>query len=181
MGHARHRYMMGKQRPSPGGQARPNRQAETLTRWASRDPHMTGKQRPSPGGQRPSPTRAPTRTSRESGHQSRRLPAHKDATSVSRMHGNHKEQYSSHSLNRLKERFALQHRHAGMSTGSEPYTLRGILDKGAQALMTRLGPSHERGPETQPHIRRTPNIIVSEFSVCIHHTMFYECYDNVFN
>ena len=92
------------------------------------------------------------------------------------MHGNHKEQNGSHSLNRWKERLALQHRHAGMSTGSEPCTLRGILSKGVRALMTRLGPSHERGPRTQPHIRRTPNITVSEFSVRIHHTTFYQCY-----
>ena len=62
-----------------------------------------------------------------------------------------------------------------MLKGSEPYTLRGILDKGAQALMTRLGPSHERGPGTQPHIGQTPNIIVSEFSVRICYTVFYQC------
>ena len=92
------------------------------------------------------------------------------------MHGNHKEQYGSHSLNRWKERPALWHRHAGMSTGSDPYTLRGILSKGAWALMTRLGPSQERGPGTQPHK------IVSEFSVHIYHTAFYQCYKyNVFN
>ena len=30
--------------------------------------------------------------------------------------------------------------------------------------MARLGPSPERGPGTQPHIGRTPNKIVSEFS-----------------
>ena len=64
-----------------------------------------------------------------------------------------------------------------MSTGSEPYTLRGILSKGAQALMTRLGPSHDEGPGTQPHK------IVGEFSVHICYTAFYQYYDkyNVFN
>ena len=66
------------------------------------------------------------------------------------MHGNYKEQYGSHSLNRWKERLALQHRHAGMSTGSEPCILRGILSKGMQALMTRPGPSPERGPRHSP-------------------------------
>ena len=158
--------MTGKQRPSPGGQARPggqakpNRQAETLTQWASRNPHPTGKQRPSPGRQRPSPARAPTRTSRRVGIGQGDLPHIKEAASASRMHGNHKEQYGSHSLNRWKERFALQHRHAGMSTGSEPYTWRGIFDKGAWALMTRLGPSHDEGPGTQPHIG---TMLVSEF------------------
>ena len=108
------------------------------------------------------------------------LPHTKVETSASRMHGNHKEQNGSHSLNRWKERLALQHRHAGMSTGSEPCTLRGILSQGAQALMTRLGPSHERGPGTQPHIGP---MLVSEFSVRIYHTVFYQCYDkyNVFN
>ena len=97
-----------------------------------------------------------------------------EATSVSRMHGNHKEQHLSHSLHRWKERPTLWHRHAGMSTGSEPYTLRGILSKGAWALMTRLGPSPERGPGTQPHIRP---IVVSEFSVHIHYKdEFYHTY-----
>ena len=91
------------------------------------------------------------------------------------MQGDHKEQHLSHSLNRWKQRSALRHRHAGMLTGSEPYILRGILSKGVRALMTRLGPSHERGPGTQPHK------IVSEFSVCIHHTTFHQCYNNVFN
>ena len=68
-----------------------------------------------------------------------------------------------------------------MLTGSEPYKLRGILSKGAQALMTRLGPSHERGPGTQPHIRTVFNTshnvlsIVSEFSVRICYTAFYQC------
>ena len=111
------------------------------------------------GGQRPSPARAPTRTSRRVGIGQGDLPHTKVETSVSRMHGNHREQSGSHSLNRWKERLALQHRHAGMSTGSEPCILRGILSKGPQTLMTRLGPSHERGPGTQPHK------IVSEFSV----------------
>ena len=162
-GHARPRYMAGqgpdismvdKATDIPDmatvGRQDPQsyRQAETLTQW-----------------QRPSPTRAPTRTSRRVGIGQGDLPHTREATSASRMHGNHKEQYGSHSLNRWKERFALQHRHAGMSTGSEPYTLRGILDKGAWALMTRLGPSHERGPRTQPHK------IVSEFSVCIYYTV----------
>ena len=89
------------------------------------------------------------------------------------MHGKHKEQYGSHSLNRWKERFALQHRHAGMSTGSEPYTLRGILGKGAQALMTRLGPSHDEGPWTQPH-----KIVNEVFSLYTLHTALYQYYDN---
>ena len=110
----------------------------------------TSKQRPSPGGQRPSPARAPTRTSRRAGIGQGDLPHTKVATSASRMHGNYKEQYGSHSLNRWKERLALEHRHAGMSTGSEPYKLRGILSKGLQALMTRLSPSHDEGPGTQP-------------------------------
>ena len=74
------------------------------------------------GGQRPSPARAPTRTSRRAGIGQGDLPHTKVETSVSRMHGNHKEQNGSHSLNRWKERLALQHRHAGMSTGSEHYT-----------------------------------------------------------
>ena len=121
----------------------------------------TSKQRPSPSGQRPSTTRAPTRTSRRAGIGQGDLPHTKVETSVSRMHGNYKEQNSSHSLNRWKERLALQHRRAGMSTGSEPCILRGILCKGTQALMTRLGPSHDEGPGTQPRIRRTPNKIVS--------------------
>ena len=121
------------------------------------------KQRPSPGGQRPSPARAPTRTSRRAGISQGDLPHTRDTTSVSRMHGNYKEQYGSHSLNRWKERLALLHRHAGMSTGSEPYTLRGILSKGPRALMTMLGPSHDEGPGTQPHK------IVSEVSVRIHY------------
>ena len=131
--------------------------------WASRDPHPMGKQRPSPGGQRPSPTRAPIYTSRRAGiSQGNLLHTRKTPTTL-RMQGDHKEQHSSHSLNRWKERFALWHRHAGMSTGSEPYTLRTILDKGVQALMTRLGPSHEEGPRTQSHIRWTPNMTLSEF------------------
>ena len=125
----------------------------------------TGKQRPSPGGQRPSPTRVPTRTSRRVGIGQGDLPHTKVETSVSRMHGYHKEQNGSHSLSRWKERLALQHRHAGMSTGSESCTLRGILSKGPQALMTRLGPSHERGPGTQLHK------IVSEFSVHMLHSI----------
>ena len=67
-----------------------------------------------------------------------------------------------------------------MLTGSEPYKLRGILSKGARALMTRFGPSHDEGPGTQPHIGPT---LVSEFSVRICYTMFYQYYDkyNVFN
>ena len=68
------------------------------------------------------------------------------------MQGDHKEQNGSHSLNIWKERLALQHRHAEMSTGSKPCILRGILSKGLQALMTRLGPSHDEGPGTQPNI-----------------------------
>ena len=108
------------------------------------------KQRPSPSGQRSSPARVTTRTSRRVGIGQGDLPHTKVETSASRMHGNHKEQNGSHSLNRWKERLALQHRHAGRSTGSEPYKLRGILSKGPQALMTRLGPSHDEGPRTQP-------------------------------
>ena len=95
-------------------QTRPDRQAETCT-----------------GGQRPSPARAPTYTSRRAGIGQGDLLHTREITSASRMHGNHKEQHLSHSLNRWKERPALQHRHTGMSTGSEPYTLRGILSKGA--------------------------------------------------
>ena len=121
LGHARHRYTIGG--------------------------HTQSDQR---GGQRPSPTRAPTRTSRRAGIGQGDLPHTKVATSASRMYGNYKEQYGSHSLNRWKERLALQHRHAGMSTGREPYILRGILSEGAQALMTRLGPSYDEGPGTQP-------------------------------
>ena len=109
-----------------------------------------GKQRPSPGGQRPSSARAPTRTSRRASIGQGDLPHTRDTTSTLRMQGNHKEQHGSHSLNRWKERFALWHRHAGMLTGSEPYKLRGILSKGLRALMTRFGPSPERGPGTQP-------------------------------
>ena len=37
-----------------------------------------------------------------------------------------------------------------MLTGSEPYKLRGILSKEPRSLMTRFGPSPERGPGTQP-------------------------------
>ena len=81
-------HYRGKQRPSP--------------RWASRDPHSMDQQGPSPGRQRPSPTRAPTGTSRRVGIGQGDLSQTKEATSVSRMHGNHKEQYGSHSLNRWK-------------------------------------------------------------------------------
>ena len=56
-----------------------------------------------------------------------------------------------------------------MSTGSEPYTLRGIPSKGAWALMTRLSPSTGGGPGAQPHIRGTPNMSVNEFSVHTHY------------
>ena len=157
MGHARPKHTVGRQGP--------------IIWQTSRDPHPVGRQDPT-GKQRPSPTRAPTRTSRRGGIGQGDLPHTRDATSVSRMHGNHKEQYGSHSLNRWQERFALQHRHAGMSTGSEPYTLRGILDKGVQTLMTRLGPFHERGPGTQQHIGP---MLVSEFSVHIYYTAFYQC------
>ena len=109
--------------------------------------------------------RAPTRTSRRAGISQGDLLHTKVTTSSLRMQGDCKEQHRSHSLNRWKERFDLSHRHAGMLTGSEPYKLRGILNKELRSLMTRLGPSHERGPGTQPHIRRTSNILVSEFSV----------------
>ena len=110
------------------------------------------------GKQRPLPTRAPTRTSRRVGIGQGDIPHTRDATSASRMHGNYKEQYGSHSLNRWKERLALLHRHAGMSTGSEPYTLRGILSKEPRALMTRLSLSLREDPG---YIRPTSNIIVS--------------------
>ena len=91
----------------------------------------TSKQRPSPSGQRPSPTRAPTYTSRRAGIGQGDLPHTRETSTTLRMQGDDIEQYGSHSLNRWKERFVLQHRHAGMLTGSESYTLRGILDKGA--------------------------------------------------
>ena len=95
------------------------------------DSGQTGpdKHRPSPGGQRPSPSGTPTGTSRRVGSGQGDLPHTRETTSASRMHGNHKEQHLSHSLNRWKERPALQHRHAGISTGNEIYTLRGILSK----------------------------------------------------
>ena len=99
-----------------GRQTGPDRQAVARPHLAGRDPHLA---------------RTPTRTSRRAGSGQGDLPHTKETTSASRMHGNHKEQHLSHSLNRWKERPALQHRHAGMSTGSEPYTLRGILSKGA--------------------------------------------------
>ena len=137
----------------------------------------TSKQRPSPGGQRPSPARAPTRTSRRAGIGQGDLPHTKVATSLLRMQGDRKEQHSSHSLNQWKERFILWHRHAGTLTGSEPYKLRGILSKELRSLMTRLGPSHERGPGTQPHIGP---MLVSEFSVRIHHTTLRQCIQSRF-
>ena len=107
----------------------------SIIRWAARPNHHTaGRQGPTvarPGGQRPPPARAPTRTSRRVGNGQGDLQHTKAATSASRMHGNHKEQNGSYSLNRWKERLALQYRHAGMSTGSEPCILRGILSKRA--------------------------------------------------
>ena len=60
--------MTGKQRPSPGGQARPDGQAETSP---------NGQAETSPGRQRPSPARAPTRTSRRVASGQGDLPAHK--------------------------------------------------------------------------------------------------------
>ena len=39
--------------------------------------------------------------------------------------------------------------------------------------MTRLGPSHDEGPGTPPHIRP---MLVSEFSVRIYYTTFYQCF-----
>ena len=129
----------------------------SIIRWVARPNHCTvgrqgptGKQRPSPGGQRPSPARAPTRTSRRAGIGQGDVPHTKVTTSTLRMQGDHKEQHLSHSLNRWKERFALQHRHAGKLTGSEPYKLRGILSEEPQSLVIRFGPSPERGPGTQP-------------------------------
>ena len=136
---------------------------------------LTGKQRPSPGRQRPSPTRVPTYTSRRVGSGQGDLPHTRESTSASRMHGNHKEQHLSQSLNRWKERPALRHRHAGMLTGSEPYTLKGILSKWVWVLMTRLSPSLR---EDLGHIRPTSNIKVSEvFSLYTLHTAFYQCYE----
>ena len=90
-----------------------------------------GKQRPSSGRQRLSPARAPTYTSRRAGISQGNLPHMTETSTTLRMQGDRIEQYGSHNLNRWKERLALQHTHAGMLTGSEPYTLRGILDKGA--------------------------------------------------
>ena len=156
------------------GKAQLAGQAETptwragKTQQASRDPH--------PGGQRPSPARAPTRTSRRAGIGQGDLPHTKVTTSSLRMQGDHKEQHRSHSLNQWKERFDLWHRHAGILTGSEPYKLRGILNKEPRSLMTRFGPSSERGPGTQPHIGRTPNKIVSEFSVRICYIQYYNVF-----
>ena len=120
---------------------------------AQTDGGQTGpdKQRPSPSGQRPSPNRAPTYTSRRVGIGQGDLLHTRETSTTWRMQRDHKEQHGSHSLNRWKERFALRHRHVGMLTGSEPYTLRGILSKGVWALMTRLSPSPERGPGTEPH------------------------------
>ena len=83
------------------------------------------------------------------------------------MQGDHKEQNGSHSLNRWKERLALQHRHAEVSTGSKPCILRGILSKGPQALMTRFGPSHRE------RTRDTAHKIVSEFFSSINDTTMY--------
>ena len=131
------------------GWARPSQRGKRRPHPAGRqDP--TDKQRPSPGRQRPLPARAPTRTSRRAGIGQGDLPHSKVTTSSLRMQGDRKEQHSSHSLNKWKERFDLWHRHAGKLTGSEPYKLRGILNKEPQSLMTRLGPSHDEGPGTQP-------------------------------
>ena len=92
----------------------------------------TGKQRPSPSGQRPSPARDTNlghqgewAVVKETSHTQGKQPVHQGCMVIT------KSNICSHSLNRWKERPALQHRHAGMSTGSEPYTLRGILSKGA--------------------------------------------------
>ena len=167
--------------PYTAGHARPRHRVLHIRlshHMAGRQGPM-GKQRLSPSGQRSSPIRAPTRTCQGEWAVGQGDLLHtKEATSVSRMHGNHKEQHLSHSLDRWKERFALQHRHAGMSTGSEPYTLRGILDRGAWALMTRLG-----SPQWEKDLGHSPTsdqhrIIVSEFSVCIYYTEFYQQYDN---
>ena len=131
-------------------------QGPIIVRWAGKawrannDPHPTVER---PGRQRPSPTRASTRTSRRVGISQEDLPHTRVTTSTLRMQEDYKEQHGSHSSNSWKKRFALWHRHAGMLTGSEPYKLRGIPSKGPQALMTRLGPSHERGPGTQPNIK----------------------------
>ena len=103
------------------------------------------------GRQRPSPGRTPTGTSRRVGSGQGDLLHTRETTSASRMQGVSIEQPCCLSLSKWRERTTLLHRHAGMSTGSEPCTLRGILSKGAWALM-RLGPSHEEGPmATAPH------------------------------
>ena len=70
-------------------------------------PSQRGRQRPPPDGQRPSPARAPTRTSRRAGIGQGDLPHTKVTTSSLRMQGDRKEQHSSHSLNQWKERFDL--------------------------------------------------------------------------
>ena len=80
-----------------------------IIRQAERPNHTaSGKaQSDQQGGQRPSPTRVPTRTSRRAGIGQGDLPHTRVSTSSLRMQGDHKEQHSSHSLNRWKERFAL--------------------------------------------------------------------------
>ena len=162
----------------PDGHSRDPRQASSRPRpgGAGRDPHPLGHQ-PGHQGERASVKETSPHT--------------KVTTSSLRMQGDRKEQHSSHSLNQWKERFNLWHRHAGTLTGSEPYKLRGILSKEPRSWMTRLGPSHERGPGTQPHIGP---MLASEFSVRICYiqwykvfnreediTTFYQCYNNVFN
>ena len=152
--HANH--TAGGKAQSYGGQAEnPTRRAgktwwDTQIIWRAARPSQGTSRDPHPGGQRPSPARAPTRTSRRAGISQGDLPHTKVTTSSLRMQGDRKEQHSSHSLNQWKERFDLWHRHAGMLTGSEPHKLRGILNKEPRSLMTRFGPSPERGPGTQP-------------------------------
>ena len=125
-----------------------------------RDPHPAGRD-PHPRGCQPG-HQGEQASVKETSHTQRLQPV------SLRMQGDCKEQHSSHSLNRWKERFDLWHRYAGMLTGSEPYKLRGILNKQLRSLMTRLGPSPEKGPGTQPtnskwsfqFVHATSNIIM---------------------
>ena len=114
--------------------------------------------------QTPVPSRIPTRSSRSMGIGQGNLLHRKEITSNSRMQGVSIEQPCCHSLSKWRERTALQHRHAGMSTGSELCTLRGIPSKGAWALMARLSPS----PWGRTH-GTAPHQTCSAFSVHIHH------------
>ena len=136
---------------------------------------LVGRQGPiTPAGQAgkaqtSTPSGTPTGTSRSMSIGQGNLPHRKETTSNSRMQRVSREQPCCHSLCKWRKRTTLQHRHAGMSTGSETCTLRGISSEGAWALMRRPSPSPEEGPVAQPHIGPTPNMIVSEFSFCIHY------------